>query len=269
MSQDARVSLHIATVGKGGAGKSVLSGTLARMLARRGHRVLTLDSDPMPGLTLSLGLGIDDTAMLTDAVEKNEQGRWQLRKGIGPYRAVQRFAVDGPDGIRHLQLGKFGEEGQAAMQGSATGWFQLMDRLWRTRSFDKWTILADLAAGPRHVVFEFGRFADTFVLVVEPSWKSALTARRIARLVRSRPGYDVMPIASKVKAPEDRELVESMIGEPVAATIPFDPAVRFAERAGVAPLDHDPESPAMLAIASIADRLEAAHADRRVVTRTA
>lgn len=256
------MSVHVAIVGKGGAGKSMLSGTLARILARRGHRVLTLDSDPMPGLTLSLGLGIVDTAMLTDAVEKNEQGRWRLRKGIGPYRAVQRFAVDGPDGIRHLQVGKFDERGQAAMQGSLSGYFSLMDRLWRTHAFDEWTVIADLAAGPRHVVFEFGRFADTFVLVVEPMWKSALTARRIARLVRSRPGHAVMPVASKVKGPGDRELIEGMLGEPVAGAIPFDHAVRVAERSGVAPLDHDPESPAMLAIASIADQLEASRQSR-------
>ena len=45
----------IALTGKGGAGKSVIAGTLAGLLARRGHRVLALDSDPMPGLTMSLG----------------------------------------------------------------------------------------------------------------------------------------------------------------------------------------------------------------------
>ncbi len=32
-------------VGKGGAGKSVISGTMARVLARDGNRVLALDSD--------------------------------------------------------------------------------------------------------------------------------------------------------------------------------------------------------------------------------
>jgi cellulose biosynthesis protein BcsQ len=37
--------LWLATAGKGGAGKSVLAGTLARILARRGHRVLAVDSD--------------------------------------------------------------------------------------------------------------------------------------------------------------------------------------------------------------------------------
>jgi CO dehydrogenase nickel-insertion accessory protein CooC1 len=47
--------LRLAVVGKGGAGKSVIAGTLARLLARRGERVLALDSDLLPGLALSLG----------------------------------------------------------------------------------------------------------------------------------------------------------------------------------------------------------------------
>ncbi len=44
-------------VGKGGAGKSVIAGTIARLAARDGARVLALDSDPLPGLSLSLGSG--------------------------------------------------------------------------------------------------------------------------------------------------------------------------------------------------------------------
>ena len=52
-------SLRVALVGKGGAGKSVIAGTLARILARRGHRVLALDVDTLPGLALSLGLALD------------------------------------------------------------------------------------------------------------------------------------------------------------------------------------------------------------------
>ncbi|HWD75296.1 MAG TPA: hypothetical protein VG371_09160 [Solirubrobacteraceae bacterium] len=249
------MSWHIAIAGKGGAGKSVLAGSLARIVARRGHRVLTLDSDLMPGLTLSLGCGIDSAAMLTDAVERGEEGRWRLRKGIGPFRAVSRYAAVGPDGVRHLQVGKMDDGGQPAIQGSVAGYFQVVHRLSRSRAFADWTIIGDLAAGPRHLVFPLAPYASTFLLMVEPSWKSALTARRLATIIRDGPGAAVMPVASKVRGEEDRDLVESMLGEPVAAAIPLDPAVRIAERAGVAPLDHAPESPAMRAIESLADDL--------------
>ncbi|MFN2388216.1 MAG: AAA family ATPase [Actinomycetota bacterium] len=82
--------MRIAVVGKGGSGKSVISGTIARLLARRGERVLALDSDPIPGLAISLGLGPLGTSMLADAVEQDEKGRWKLKRGIGAARAVQR-----------------------------------------------------------------------------------------------------------------------------------------------------------------------------------
>jgi CO dehydrogenase maturation factor len=246
------VGPHIAVVGKGGSGKSVLAGTLARILARRGHRVLTLDSDLMPGLSLSLGLGIEPSAMLGDAVECNADGRWRLRKGIGPARAVARYSAAAPDGIRHLQLGKLDEEGQKAIMPSTNGFYQVIHRLRRSHAFDSWTIIGDLPAGPRQLAYRWAPYADTFLLVVEPSRKSALTARRIAAIARSGAAATVLPIASKVTGVQDRRLVEEMLGEPVAAAIPADDAVVAAEREGVAPIDHDPCSPAIRAIEHLA-----------------
>jgi CO dehydrogenase maturation factor len=248
--------MHVAVVGKGGSGKSVLAGTLARILARRGHRVLTLDSDLMPGLSLSLGLGIDASAMLTDAVEKNEEGRWRLRKGTGPVRAIARYAVTAPDGVRHLQLGKLNDEGQKAIMPSTNGFYQVIHRLRGSAAFDTWTIVGDLPAGPRQLAYRWAPYADTFLLVVEPSQKSALTARRIAAIARSRSGPAVVPIANKVVCVDDRSLVEEMLGERVAAAIPADDAVVFAEREGVAPIDNDPCSPAIQAIEELATTLE-------------
>jgi len=46
--------MRIASVGKGGSGKSTIVGTLARLLARDGEWVLALDVDTMPGLAYSM-----------------------------------------------------------------------------------------------------------------------------------------------------------------------------------------------------------------------
>nr|MDQ6928786.1 AAA family ATPase [Actinomycetota bacterium] len=48
--------MKLAMVGKGGVGKTSISGTLARLLARRGRRVLAIDGDPNPNLALTLGV---------------------------------------------------------------------------------------------------------------------------------------------------------------------------------------------------------------------
>jgi CO dehydrogenase maturation factor len=249
--------VHVAVIGKGGSGKSVMAGTLARVFARHGREVLTLDSDMMPGLALSLGLGPDSSAMLTDAVEKNEQGRWRLRKGIGPVRAIERYSVLAPDGVRHLQCGKLDDDGRAAIMGSINGYYQVIHRLSRTRAFQKWTIIGDLPAGPRQVAYRWAPYADTFVLMVEPSWKSVLTARRITAILRSSPGATVLPVASKVTDASDVRAIEQMLGEPVVTAIPADHAVAIAERSGKAPIDHAPGSPAVRAIEAFAATLEA------------
>ena len=258
------MTVHVAVLGKGGSGKSMLAGTLARVFARRGHRVLTLDSDLMPGLTLSLGLGTDSSAMLSEAVEKDEQGRWRLRKGIGPVRAVERFAAVGPDGLRHLQLGKLGADGRGPIMGSTNGFYQVIHRIRDVKTFSRWTIIGDLSAGPRQLAYRWTPYADTFLLVVEPSWKSALTARRIATILRGNAGVRVLAVANKTAGPDDDRTVEQLLGERVVATVPTDDAVIDAERAGLAPIDHDQTSPAVRAIEELATMLEDAVAgDRR------
>src|SRR5919106_1218784 len=52
--------MKIAVAGKGGAGKTTVSGTLARAFARAGHKVIALDADANPMLGVSLGVGPEE-----------------------------------------------------------------------------------------------------------------------------------------------------------------------------------------------------------------
>ena len=49
-------SLRIAVAGKGGAGKTTLSATLARVLARQGRDVTVIDGDSNPNVAVALGV---------------------------------------------------------------------------------------------------------------------------------------------------------------------------------------------------------------------
>ena len=236
-------------VGKGGAGKSVIAGTMARVLARDGRRVLALDSDLLPGLSFSLGAGADPTPPpLGEAAEKDENGRWRLRKGVGPVRAVQRYATDAPDGIRLLQAGKIPQAGVEPIMGSLNAYYRVIHRLPRARTFEDWTFVGDLPAGPRHVAFGWAPYAQTFVAVVQPTAQSALAARRVARIARMREGVRAVFVANRVTGADDVRHVEGLVGEPVMAAVPADEAVAHAERRGVAPVDHAPDSPAVVEI---------------------
>ena len=55
-------SMKLVIAGKGGSGKTSISGTMARVLARDGHRVLAIDADSNPNLALTLGIPADRMA---------------------------------------------------------------------------------------------------------------------------------------------------------------------------------------------------------------
>jgi CO dehydrogenase maturation factor len=233
----------------------MVAGTLARLLARGGRRVLALDSDTMPGLVYSLGAEAPAEPPLLAAAEKNEAGRWRPRKGIGPVRAVQRYATPAPDGVLLLQSGKTGVEGMAPVMGSVNVFYDVVQRIGRAPFFRDWAIVGDLSAGPRQSAYRWGTYADTFLLIVEPTWKSALTARRIERIVRSRGTPEVLLVANKLTGKADANEIGRRVGQRVFAAIPADAAVVEAERLGVPLLDHAPRSPAARAIARLAERL--------------
>lgn len=243
--------MRLATIGKGGVGKSFVTGTLARLLARQGHKVLVLDSDPMPGVAISLGMGPLEDEMLKDAVEKDADGNWALKKGIGPATAVRRFAYIGPDGVRLLQYGKSDEEGLRKIRGSMQGFTRVVHRLARDDVMQEWSVLGDLPAGPRHTAFNWAPYASTYIVVVEPTWQSLLTARRVKRLAEARGDARSLIVANKVKETSDVKFIEENLGAGVTTVVPSDPLVQAADRAGVAPIDRDPNGPAVSAVASL------------------
>ena len=249
--------LWLAVAGKGGSGKTVVAGTLARILAGRGHDVVALDSDPMPGLARSLGIPEPAEPGLLGAAEKNEDGRWRLRPGIGPVRAVERFSVPAPGGVRLLQLGKANKEGLNRVLGSVNAFYAVAHRLAEAKAPHGWTIIGDLPAGPRHAAAGFAAYARGYIVVVEPSSQSVLTARRVARIARDHLDARAAFVANKVQSPEQGRRLERALGEPFAGTIPADAGVAAAERRGESPFDAAGDSAAVAAIEGLADAIEA------------
>lgn len=248
--------MKIAVVGKGGAGKSVLAGTMARIEARRGNKVLVLDSDLLPGLSFSIGSGPDaDVPPLVEAAYRPEGQRWRLQEGFNVRSAVKRYSKEGPDGIRMIQIGKMPKGGIQEIQPATIAFFALAQRIGKARTFADWTIIGDVPAGPRQVAFNFAPYAERYLVVTQPGAQSAMTAKRVARVVRMRGGADVLFIANRVQNKKDVRHVEKLLGEKVFASLPVDPGVAEAERLGIPPIDHAPDSKSVAAIEELVDRL--------------
>lgn len=251
--------MRIAFVGKGGAGKSAIAGTFARLLAQRGEPVLVLDSDPLPGLAYSLGVDSTDAGIPDEAVMENpEEGgpRYVLREGLTATDAVELYAARGPDGVRVLQFGKIHDGGRGLMR-SQFAFRQITAEL----SDDKWNLVGDLPGGTRQPFLGWGRYANTLLVVVEPMAKSLLSARRLARLTLIEDAPRVVAIANKVRDDDDLERIAERTGLEVVGAVPLDEAMAEADRRGRPVVDDAPESPAVKAIDSIVERLRAEEAD--------
>jgi CO dehydrogenase maturation factor len=246
--------MRVAFVGKGGAGKSSLAGTFARVLAGAGERVLALDSDPMPGLAFSLGLPQSDAGLPDDLVEEQEDtdGRrgYRLRPGLTGTAVVEQHAVRSPDGVLFLQLGK-ARGPRWSNTRSHFGFQRVLDDLPR----DGWSIVGDLPGGTRQPFMTWGRYADTFLVVVEPTPASLLTGRRLARLAAAASAPRVLAVANKVREPADAGLVAARTGLALAGSVPYDPALGEADRLGTAVLDHDPDGLTVTAVRSLVQTL--------------
>jgi CO dehydrogenase maturation factor len=254
--------MRIAVVGKGGAGKSVIAGTAARLLARQGRRVLALDSDLLPGLSISLGSGPDPVEPpLNKAAERGENGRWRLRDGVTVVSGVKRYTTEAPDGIRLMQIGKGGKDGIQSIMGAINAYYKMIHRLGDAKTFEGWDMVGDLPAGPRQVAFDYAPFARAYVVVVQPGSQSALTGRRVAKIARMRGGTEVRFVANRVKGKRDTALVERLLGERVFWSLPADEGVAEAERLGIAQVDHVPDSPTIAGIAEMVAALDSLDAD--------
>ena len=97
--------MRIAVAGKGGAGKTTISATLARLLARRGFEVTAIDDDPNPNLAVALGVPSADRERLRRVprdvlVEGAATGGAPTLTLAKPFpQIVAEYGVRGPDDV--------------------------------------------------------------------------------------------------------------------------------------------------------------------------
>jgi CO dehydrogenase maturation factor len=118
--------------------------------------------------------------------------------------------------------------------------------------------ILDTEASPEHLARGTARYADAMLAVVEPYYKSLETGRRMAVLANDLGIGHVALVANKIRDERDRSAVEEFArsnGLEIAGVIPFDDEMPQAERAGVAPLDHAPDTAAVAAIGDLARRM--------------
>ncbi len=255
--------MKIATVGKGGSGKSTIAGVLARIYAERGQPILAIDGDPNPNLALTIGMSRDDADRITyipgnlmQRVE-GEDGVVTLKPAYSQAEIMARYGHKAAENVDLIVMGKpaHGSAGTGCMCASHRAVRGLIAEL---TDIGEHTI-TDMEAGLEHLKRGTARNVDLMLIVAEPYYRSLEAAMRTHELCQELAIPFIRVVANKIRNDEDRQAIESFCaqhGMTLIGAVPLDEGMMEAERQAKSPFDFAPEGAAVTAIRGLADAID-------------
>lgn len=248
--------MRIAIAGKGGAGKTTLAATLARLAGADGRPVVLIDADSNPNLAAAAGIDEQTPDPLPPGLVSRRLDGPSLTAGLG--EVLDEHAVGGPDGIRLARMGQPDHAEEGCLCAAHAVVSATLDDLGTEPGI---LTIVDLEASPEHLSRGTARHVDLLVLVAEPYFRSLETVRRMADLAAGLPIPRVGVVANKLRDERDREALDEFCdrhGLELIGEIPWSDRVLDADRDRVPLFEHDPSDPAVAAVRDLAGRLLAA-----------
>ncbi|MBN1797551.1 MAG: AAA family ATPase [Spirochaetales bacterium] len=206
--------MKIAVTGKGGVGKTTISGLLARAYNDLGNRVMLIDADP--DMNLAGVLGIPEQTAITPIIElKNLIAD---RTGTEPGRSAPLFKMnprvdDIPEkysfdirGIKLLVMGTVRGGGAGCACPENAFLKSLLSHLFLARDE---CVIVDMEAGIEHLGRGTAMGVDMMLIVAEPSKSSLDTAGRIQRLAKEIGITKLTVLVNKVKNSEESDYMKA------------------------------------------------------------
>ncbi len=260
--------MKVAVAGKGGVGKTLVAGTLARFLGKEGIQVLAVDADPTPTLASALGVASEVAEQIIPLTENDdlvEERTGMDRKTYGGMFKLnprvsdlaEKFGVPAPDNVTLLVAGTVTIGGSGCMCPAGALLKALIRHL--IVGSDE-AFVMDLEAGIENLGRGTSRGMDALITVVEPGQASISTVARIKKLAHDIGVDTVFAVANKVMDEMDEQTIRTTLDDlqiPLLTIIPFDTAIRHANIKGEAPIDYAPDSPAIQAIRALIPELRA------------
>lgn len=241
--------MKLALAGKGGSGKTTLSASISRLIARSGPTVVAIDADSNPNLAAALGSpNAPFQKIPTSLVSRKIDGP----RLTAPVRHVlDTHAIKVNDGVLLLRMGRpeHADEGcLCSMHATVSAVVQDLSEIPNT------VTVLDLEASPEHLGRGTARNSDLLILVAEPYFRSLEAVRLQARLASESPIKKVVVVANKIRNDSDIGAITEFCQReklPIIGVVPWDSAVLDADAACAALLDFAPQCEALQAIQSV------------------
>jgi CO dehydrogenase maturation factor len=240
--------VKIAITGKGGVGKTTLSGLLARLYAAEGRQVLAVDADPDANLASALGIPAEAANRALPLAEQSDM--IEERTGSRPGAPGGMFSInpkvdDIPEvygvqheGVRLLVMGKSKEAAAGCYCPEHVLLRRLVSHLILRRGE---VVILDMEAGIEHLTRGTASGVNAFIVVVEPGQRSLQTARHVENLAKGLGIKNVFVVGNKIKQESDKNFITAHLpGMQVLGFMSYSDDTVKADLEAKSPFDASP-----------------------------
>jgi CO dehydrogenase maturation factor len=236
--------MKVAVAGKGGVGKTLIAGGLARGFAERKYKTIAIDADSSPNLALTLGLTAEEARKIVPISENKELVDSKTSTGYsGVYNLnfrvddiVKDYAVATPLGVNLIVMGTVRSMGAGCMCAPTAVIRALLRHLVVERDE---AVVLDLEAGVEHIGRGTARQVDVLLIVADSNLKSLEIAKHIHDLASAAGMKQLYLVGNRVMNAEQKEAIKSYAeknGLVLLDFVPFDSKVTESDMLGKTPL---------------------------------
>jgi CO dehydrogenase maturation factor len=236
--------MKVAVSGKGGVGKTLIAGGLAKGFVDRGYKTMAIDADSSPNLALTLGLTAEEARKILPITENKQlvesktnteySGIYNLNFTVDDI--IRDYAVATPLGVNLIVMGTVKAMGSGCMCAPNAVVRAMLRHLMVERNE---AVVMDLEAGVEHIGRGTAKAVDVLLIVADSNLKSLEIAKHIHEMTSAADMKQVFLVANRVMNAEQKQAIDSFAdknGLKILTHVPFDQGVIDADMRGETPL---------------------------------